>query len=110
MNERGMTLWFVLTLSVVCSLYAYAVLLRATSQVRQATVISGRLKARSLAEAGDILARANLAADSLYCGGPTLLDTNGDGAGDRPVQIGVTDCCAVPNCGNRHRITTTVTF
>lgn len=106
-SNRGAILVFVMGTALVCAIAAFTVLLMAVSNARHARSTRERVKARYLAEAGQVYARERLWTEPAYCpGAPVTLDTDGDGVADTPVAITITNCG--PNL--RHQIITSVTF
>ena len=117
MPQRGAALLgFVIATALLASIGGYALLLGATSQVRQGRVATKRGQARSLAEAGLVTAMQRLFADPSYCpggdgvGGPVQVDTNNNGlttdATDASVTVIVINCGA----GNAHTIRARATY
>ena len=104
-SERGMILAVTMMMALVASIVLYGVLQLAVSQGRQGRFFRSRTTARYLAEAGMVLAYERLQANPFYCPvAPELVDTTGDGVGDTPVTITVTNCGA----GNTHEIRVSV--
>lgn len=104
-SDRGAILAITMMMALVASIVSYGVLQLAVSQGRQGRFFRSQTTARYLAEAGMVLAQERLRADPNYCPtAPELLDTTGDGVGDTPVTITVTNCGA----GNTHEIRVSV--
>lgn len=109
-KQRGAVLGIAVLSAVVGSFAAYALLMLALVRARQAQFsIAGRPKARYLAEAALVVARAKLwGEDVIPYPDPTSscmvpgsdavatedIDTDGDGLGDTQVDVTVTNCGA----------------
>ena len=105
-DQRGAALWIVIVTAFMCAVAAYSILFMASSEARRARYFRDRTGARYLAETGLVIAMQQLWADPAYCGGSELVDTDGNGAGDQPVVVTVTNCGA----NNVHQLQTKVTF
>ena len=103
--DRGMILAVTLMMALLASIVSYGVLQLAVSQGRQGRFFRSQTAARYLAEAGMVLAQERLRVNPSYCPStPELVDTTGDGVGDTPVRITVTNC----GPGNTHEIRVSV--
>ncbi len=116
-NDRGAVLGITIMTALICGIAAYAVLQASVSEARHTKFMKGRVGARYLSEAALIIAKEKLwnEATTPYppgcaAGGmmtmTELVDTNGDGTGDTPVNVTITNCGA----GNQHTIAAKATY
>jgi hypothetical protein len=82
---------------LLAAIGAYTMLMVAISRARQQRFHETRTLNRHLAEAGVVIARERLWTVPAYCGGTEQVDTDGDGTGDTPVSVVVTNCGAGSN-------------
>lgn len=102
-NQRGAVLGIVVLIAIIGSIAAYTVLMLSVAGARQSLLATRRTQARYLAEAAMVVAMQQLWAEAVtpYPGAcvpgtdavtTELLDTDGDGTGDAPVEVTVTNC------------------
>ena len=107
MKERGLALALAIMTALVCGIFAYALLLMATSQARHARFYRSRSRSLAASEAGLVYAREQLLRVPTWCGDPGFLfDSDDDGVKETTVVITVTNCGA----GNSHAISAQVVY
>ena len=105
-DQRGAALGIVIVTALICGVAAYTVLFMASSATRRGRMFHARTRAHYLAEAGLVVAMQRLWVNPDYCSGTEFVDTDGDGTGDTPVTVTVTNCGA----DNVHQLQTTVSY